>query len=64
MRRQDLDVVQLTRILTDDQACSDLRLYFGFSLRSGQLPPYTGGWFELLGGGARHYRPAAATAVA
>jgi hypothetical protein len=27
-RRQELDVSRLTRILEDDQACRDLRLYF------------------------------------
>lgn len=51
VRRQGLDVAQLTRILTDEQACRDLRLYFGVGLGKGMLPPYTGGWFELLDGG-------------
>jgi hypothetical protein len=50
-RRQDLDVDQLTRILEDDQACRDLRLYYGVGLEAGELPPFTGGRFEFLDGG-------------
>jgi hypothetical protein len=50
-RRRDLDVVQLAGILTDDQACHDLRLYFGVGLETGKLPPYTGARFEFLDGG-------------
>jgi hypothetical protein len=50
-RRQDLDVARLTRILADDQACRDLRLYFGVGLGRGKLPPFTGGRFEFLDGG-------------
>jgi Family of unknown function (DUF6308) len=50
-RRQDLDVSRLTRILDDKQACRDLRLYFGVGLGRGELPPFTGGRFELLDGG-------------
>jgi len=50
-RRQDLDVARLTRILEDDQACRDLRLYFGVGLGMRELPPFTGGRFELLDGG-------------
>jgi hypothetical protein len=46
--RDDLDTVQLARILEDDQATRDLRLYFGVGLRSGELPPFSGGRFELL----------------
>ncbi len=50
-RRQDLDVGRLTRIVEDNQACEDLRLYFGVGLGRGELPPFTGGRFELLDGG-------------
>lgn len=50
-RRGDLDVGQLTRILEDDQACQDLREYFGVGLEEGELPASTGGRFEFLGGG-------------
>jgi Family of unknown function (DUF6308) len=50
-RCQDLDVVRLTEILEDDQACRDLRLYFGVGLGRRKLPPFTGGRFELLDGG-------------
>lgn len=50
-RRLDLDVARLMRILGDDRACRDLRLYFGVGLGTGELPPYTGGRFELLDGG-------------
>jgi hypothetical protein len=50
-RRQELDVSRLTRILEDDQACRDLRLYFGVGLKRRELPPFTGGRFELLDGG-------------
>jgi hypothetical protein len=50
-RPQDLDVARLTRILEDDQACRDLRLYFGVGLGRRELPPFTGGRFELLDGG-------------
>src|SRR5215467_8172027 len=51
VRRRDLDILQLTEILTDDQACRDLRFYFGIGRERGELPPYTGGRFELLDGG-------------
>jgi hypothetical protein len=51
VRRQLLDVVQLTKILADDQACQDLRCYFGVGLGSGEVSPYTGGRFEFLDGG-------------
>ena len=51
VRHQDLDVVSLMRIITDDQACGDLRRYFGVGLERGELPPYTGGRFEFLDGG-------------
>lgn len=50
-RRQDLHVDQLTRVLEDDQACRDLRLYYGVGLKTGELPPFTGGRFEFLDGG-------------
>jgi hypothetical protein len=50
-RRRDLDVAQLTRILEDDQACRDLQRYFGVGLGKGELPPSTGGRFEILDGG-------------
>ena len=50
-RRVDLDVARLTRFLEDDQACRDLRLYFGVGLGPGELPAFTGGRFELLDGG-------------
>jgi Family of unknown function (DUF6308) len=50
-RRSDLDVGQLTRILEGDQACQDLREYFGVGLGEGELPASTGGRFEFLGGG-------------
>lgn len=50
-RRQDLDVARLTRIFEDDQACGALRLYFGVGLGRKELPPFTGGRFELLDGG-------------
>src|SRR4051794_28851686 len=50
-RRADLDVGRLTRILEDDRASRDLRLYFGVGLRRGELPPFTGGRFEFLGDG-------------
>jgi hypothetical protein len=50
-RRRDLDVAQLTRILEDDQACRDLQHYFGVGPGKGELPPSTGGRFELLDGG-------------
>jgi hypothetical protein len=51
VRRQDLDVAQLARILAGDQARQDLQCYFGVGLGSGELPPYTGGRFEFLDGG-------------
>jgi Family of unknown function (DUF6308) len=47
-RRRDLDVPQLTRLVSDDQACRNLRLYFGVDLPEGVLPAYEGGRFELL----------------
>jgi hypothetical protein len=50
-RRVDLDVARLTEILEDDQACRDLRRYFGVGLGPGELPPFTGSRFELLDGG-------------
>jgi hypothetical protein len=50
-RRRGLDVVQLTRILEDDQAHHDLRLYYGVGLATGELPPFAGGRFEFLDGG-------------
>jgi hypothetical protein len=50
-RRQDLDVARLTRILEDGQSCRDLRAYFGVGLGKGQLPPFAGGRFDLVGGG-------------
>ena len=50
-QRVDLDIAQLTKFLEDDQACRDLRLYFGAGLGPGELPSFTGGRFELLGGG-------------
>jgi len=50
-RRHDLDVGRLTKILEADQACADLRLYFGAGLGRGELPPFTGGLFEFLDGG-------------
>ena len=51
VRRQDLDVVSLNRLLIDDQARCDPRRYFGVGLGRGELPPYTGGRFEFLDGG-------------
>ena len=51
VRRHDLDVAELTKLLLEDQTCQDLRLYFGVGLETGQLPPYAGGRFELLDGG-------------
>jgi hypothetical protein len=45
---RDLDVARLTGILQDDQACRDLRHYYGVGLGTGKLPPYAGGRFELL----------------
>jgi hypothetical protein len=50
-RRVDLDVARLTRFLEADQACRDLRLYFGVGLGLGELPSFSGGRFELLDGG-------------
>lgn len=50
-RRPNVDVPKLTRIVTDNQACDDLQLYFGTGLGAGELPPYAGGRFELLDGG-------------
>jgi hypothetical protein len=50
-RRQDLDVAQLTRIVTNDQSHRDLQHYYGIDLRPGELPPFTGGRFELLDDG-------------
>jgi hypothetical protein len=50
-RRSNLDVARLARIVAEDQACRDLRLYFGVGLGAGELPPYAGGRFELLDGG-------------
>jgi Family of unknown function (DUF6308) len=50
-RRPDLNVTHLTRIVADDQACQDLRCYFGIGLDDGKLPPSTGGRFEFLDGG-------------
>jgi Family of unknown function (DUF6308) len=49
--RQELDVANLVRVLQDDQAPRHLQLYYGVGLTRGQLPPFTGGRFELLGGG-------------
>lgn len=46
-----LNVVQLSGILRSAQAEADLRRYFGVGLRADELPPYTGGRFELLAGG-------------
>jgi hypothetical protein len=54
VRRQELDVGQLTRLLSGDQARCDLRRYFGVDLEKGDLPPYEGGRFELLDGGGNH----------
>jgi hypothetical protein len=51
VRRQELDVAQLTKILADNQACQHLRCYFGVGLGSGELSPYTGSRFEFLDGG-------------
>jgi hypothetical protein len=51
VRRPNVDVSRLTRIVTDDQARCDLRRYFGIGLGAGELPPYAGGRFELLDGG-------------
>ena len=51
VRREDLDVGQLMRVLSDDRACVDLRRYYGVDLQKGVLPPYEGGRFELLDGG-------------
>lgn len=50
-RRQDLDVEHLMRILENDQAYRDLRLYYGVGLGAGELPPFTGGRFEFVDGG-------------
>lgn len=50
-RRVDLDIAQLTSVLEDDRACRDLQRYFGVGLGQEQLPPFTGGRFELLDGG-------------
>ena len=50
-RRPNLDVAELAKIITDDQACRDLQLYFGVGLGGRELPPYAGGRFELLDGG-------------
>jgi hypothetical protein len=50
-RRRDLDVTQLTRVLADEQACRDLRLYFGVGPKTAEVPRYTGGRFEFLDGG-------------
>jgi Family of unknown function (DUF6308) len=50
-RRPSLDVDQLTRVLQDDRACRDLRLYYGVGLKAGELPPFAGGRFEFLDGG-------------
>jgi hypothetical protein len=51
VRREELNIGQLTRLLSDDQARCDLRRYFGVDLQKGMLPPYEGGRFELLDGG-------------
>jgi hypothetical protein len=51
IRRQNLDVAKLTRIITDDQAERDLRHYYGVDLKPGELLPFTGGRFELLDDG-------------
>ena len=37
IRRQNLDVAKLTRIVTDDQAERDLRHYYGVDLKPGEL---------------------------
>ncbi len=50
-RRLGMDVARLTSILEDDQASRDLQRYFGVDLGPGELPPFTGGRFELLDGG-------------
>ena len=50
-RRDDLDVDRLVALVQDDQACRDLRTYFGAGLAEGELPLYTGGHFELLDDG-------------
>lgn len=50
-RRQAIDVEKLSKLLQDCQAESDLRSYFGVGLGEGQLPPFTGGRFELLADG-------------
>src|ERR1700760_4408273 len=47
----DLDIAGLTRLLADEQAVRDLRLYFGVGLARGELSPFTGGRFELFDGG-------------
>jgi hypothetical protein len=51
VRRPNVDVSKLARIVTDHRACRDLQLYFGVGLGGGELPPYAGGRFELLDGG-------------
>lgn len=50
-RRQDLDVAQLTRIVTDGQPHRDLQHYYEIDLRPGEFPPFTGGRFELTDDG-------------
>lgn len=51
VRREELDAGQLAKLLSGDQACCDLRRYFGVGLQKGVLPPYEGGRFEFLDGG-------------
>jgi hypothetical protein len=51
VRSLNIDASKLTRIVSDDQACRDLRLYFGIGLSDKELPLYTGRRFEALDGG-------------
>jgi hypothetical protein len=50
-----IDLAQLLAVIDDPRSVSDLRTYFGTGLPSGVLPSYTGGRFELLGGGGERH---------
>lgn len=41
----------LLEAVEDAQSVSDLRHYFGVGLPEGASPPFTGAWFEFVGGG-------------
>lgn len=51
MAPRAIDRSRLLAVVDDPRSESDLRKYFAPDLPPGQVPPYTGGRFELLAGG-------------